>query len=155
MSYHSRFRLLNSISCPSKSLIEQQSVSRNRLRYRLQPPLRHLVAAHAGPVRALQPLPQQGGLIASGGDDGTIRSWNPSTGSLVRDFGGTSRALETWATTENGLKRSEFLDVLGRLEQVNFWLLLVQFDDFELLVSCLCELSIYSRFLWEEIRRMG
>ena len=34
------------------------------------------VQAHGGAVRALEPLPQQGGLVASGGDDGTIRSWS-------------------------------------------------------------------------------
>ena len=64
--------------------------------YRLQMPLKHMVQAHAGPVRAIEPLPQQGGLIASGGDDGTIRSWSPSLGNLVQEFGDGQRALETW-----------------------------------------------------------
>ncbi len=64
--------------------------------YRLQMPLKHMVQAHAGPVRAIEPLPQQGGLIASGGDDGTIRSWSPGLGNLVQEFGDGQRALETW-----------------------------------------------------------
>lgn len=55
-----------------------------------------MVQAHGGPVRAIERVPQQGTLVASGGDDGTIRTWNPTTGAMVRDFGDGEAVLDTW-----------------------------------------------------------
>ena len=88
--------------------------------YRLQMPLKHMVQAHAGPVRAIEPLPQQGGLIASGGDDGTIRSWSPSLGNLVQEFGDGQRALDSGVTA---LAYSNSLDslVAATLLQIAFF----------------------------------
>eukprot|EP00438_Fugacium_kawagutii_P024501 Skav231352 [mRNA] locus=scaffold1586:94585:97143:+ [translate_table: standard] len=61
--------------------------------YRLQPALRHMVQAHGGPVRAIERVPQQGTLVASGGDDGPIRTWNPTTGAM--DSGVTALAYSS------------------------------------------------------------
>ncbi|CAK9000138.1 unnamed protein product [Durusdinium trenchii] len=87
--------------------------------YRLEPPLKHMVQAHGGAVRALEPLPQQGGLVASGGDDGTIRSWSPSSGTMVQDFG-NGQALANGVTA---LAYSSSLEALvaASLFQVAFF----------------------------------
>jgi carbon storage regulator CsrA len=44
------------------------------------------LAGHTDPITSLVPVPMPGGavLLASGGDDSTVRLWNPVTGELVR-----------------------------------------------------------------------
>ncbi|CAK9055977.1 CUB and EGF-like domain-containing protein 2 (Protein CEGP1) (Scube/You) [Durusdinium trenchii] len=88
--------------------------------YRLEPPLKHMVQAHGGAVRALEPLPQQGGLVASGGDDGTIRSWSPSSGTMVQDFG-NGQALANGAVTALAYSSSLEALVAASLFQVAFF----------------------------------
>ncbi|CAJ1447253.1 unnamed protein product, partial [Effrenium voratum] len=75
--------------------------------YRVEVPLKHMIKAHDGPVRAVEFLPQQG-LVASGGDDGTIRAWNPDTGLMVREFGGV-RAMD------HGVNALAYVGSLGAL----------------------------------------
>ncbi|OLP89276.1 Major surface-labeled trophozoite antigen 417 [Symbiodinium microadriaticum] len=58
--------------------------------YRFELPLKHLFKAHDGAIRAIESLPDQGGLVASAGDDGAIHAWSPDTGFKVRDFGSGS-----------------------------------------------------------------
>ncbi|CAE7767319.1 PTAC2 [Symbiodinium necroappetens] len=58
--------------------------------YRFELPLKHLFKAHDGAIRAIESLPDQGGLVASAGDDGAIHAWSPDTGLKVRDFGSGS-----------------------------------------------------------------
>jgi WD40 repeat protein len=55
---------------------------------RLQPnPLHVTLSGHGGPVRALAAVPLADGrvLLASSGDDRTVRLWNPATGQPVGD----------------------------------------------------------------------
>ena len=67
--------------------------------YRFELPLQHLFKAHDGAIRSIESLPEQGGLVASAGDDGAIHAWSPDTGLKVRDFGSGPSALSHGITS--------------------------------------------------------
>src|SRR5262245_4148557 len=48
--------------------------------------LMRILQGHHGPVRTLSYTPD-GRVLASGGDDGVVKLWNPGTGELVRTLG--------------------------------------------------------------------
>ncbi|WP_327003455.1 hypothetical protein OHA72_51690 [Dactylosporangium sp. NBC_01737] len=74
---------------PKRTERAEASVRGGAVRWaRLQPfPLHVTLSGHDGPVRALATVPVGDGrvLLASGGDDGTVRLWNPATGQPVGD----------------------------------------------------------------------
>eukprot|EP00931_Biecheleriopsis_adriatica_P103032 TRINITY_DN77922_c0_g1_i1.p1 TRINITY_DN77922_c0_g1~~TRINITY_DN77922_c0_g1_i1.p1 ORF type:complete len:2254 (-),score=410.37 TRINITY_DN77922_c0_g1_i1:43-6741(-) len=62
--------------------------------YRIITPLKHMIRAHGAAVRALVSVPEQGGLVASSGNDGRLRLWSPNSGKLVRELASTNQAIE-------------------------------------------------------------
>eukprot|EP00439_Symbiodinium_sp_Y106_P051217 s1524_g6.t2 len=79
--------------------------------YRFELPLKHLFKAHDGAIRAIESLPDQGGLVASAGDDGAIHAWSPDTGLKVRDFGSGSGQ----SALNHGINSIAYSNTLGAL----------------------------------------
>ena len=77
--------------------------------YRFELPLKHLFKAHDGAIRSIESLPDQGGLVASAGDDGAIHTWSPETGLKVRDFGSGPSALS------HGINAIAYSSTIGAL----------------------------------------
>ena len=77
--------------------------------YQFELPRKHLFKAHDGAIRSIESIPEQGGLVASAGDDGAIHTWSPDTGLKVRDFGSGQSALN------HGINSIAYSSTLGAL----------------------------------------